>query len=207
MTSLMERWGYLTFTSFEETDPKLLVEEYVFTHTAAYQFKSTPNSHTASIEIIRLKIKIKRSTILFGCLYRPPDQKVHFWTDLEKPLEGLEGHDVILVGDINVEALNSNDPNYSHLMNICLSLNLSNMVEVPTRYSATTQKCIDPILTSCNYVTTVRATHVDFTDHASIDLPITWPATATLLCPKRKLFAPSYHSLFNMHWTDRTLGK
>ena len=84
-------------------------------------------------------------------------------------------------------------------MNVCLPLNPSHIVKVPTRYSATTQKCIQPILTSYNYFTTVRATHVDFTDHAfvsaEIDLPITGPATATLLRPKRKLFAHSCNSL------------
>ena len=55
-----------------------------------------------------------------------------------------------------------------------------------------------PILTSCNYVTIVRATHIDFTDHAfvcaEIDLPVTGPATATLLHPERKLSARSYNS-------------
>ena len=39
-------------------------------------------------------------------LYRPPDPKIKLWSDLDKIMEGTEGNEIFLVGDLNVDVFN-----------------------------------------------------------------------------------------------------
>ena len=42
---------------------------------------------------------------------RLPDAKVQFWMNFEDMTEGLEGNDIVLLGDFNVSTLRSTDHN------------------------------------------------------------------------------------------------
>ena len=122
------------------------------------------------IEMLWLRIhgKDKQSPFHVGCLYWPPSERVEFWSNLEGALEDLVGLDVLLMEDLNVDVLNPRDVNFAHLMAVCAPLQLSNTVLEPTRMCATSQKCIDPILTNCTAVSNVAVSHLDFSDHALV---------------------------------------
>ena len=116
-----------------------------------------PNISHPDIEMLWLRIvgRDKSSALHFGCLYRPPSERVQFWSDLEGSLEELVGLDILLMGDFNVDVLDPFDQNYSHLMAVYAPLQLANTVSVPTRVCNTSRKCIDPLLTNCAFVLNV----------------------------------------------------
>ena len=80
-----------------------------------------------------LSVKLGKSLHKIGYLYRPPNAPVQFWSELDAALEGLEGSNISLLGDLNVDLLNPSDPNYLHLKSICLPLQLENILHSLTR--------------------------------------------------------------------------
>ena len=78
-----------------------------------------------------------------GCFYRPPDTQVQFWSTLTASLEGIEGNDIIIMGDLKVETLNKNDKNYQQLHSFYLALQLQGIVKYPPRITSCTSKCLD----------------------------------------------------------------
>ena len=122
-----------------------------------------------SLEMLWLEINLSKRNYYVGCLYRPPDAHVQFWSILEESLEILEGNDVILMGDLNVNTMDIADPNLQHLNSICTSLQLNNIIQSPTRITATTSKCLDLILTNNDLVSKLgKVEHLDFSDHALV---------------------------------------
>ena len=85
---------------------------------------------------------------MIGCLYRPPNSSVKFWSSLEDALGSLDGYEVILMGDLNVDFSDQRDKNYVHMKHVCLSLNLRNLISSPTRITAATAKTLDVVLTN-----------------------------------------------------------
>ena len=83
-------------------------------------------------------------------------------------------------------------------MDICAPLQLSNMVSVPTRVSASSQKCIDPVLTNCSSVSNVLVIHLDFSDHALVTAQLTLTVSANrqaTCCSRRRMNARSLQRL------------
>ena len=106
----------------------------------------------------------------------PPNAPVQFWSELDAALEGLEGSNISLLGDLNVDLLNPSDPNYLHLKSICLPLQLENILHSSTRYL----KCLDPILTKSVRVQSPSSTVVHFSDHALVDAMLTAPSKCNM---------------------------
>ena len=113
------------------------------------------------------RIRLKQQDVYVGCLYRPPDEKVKFWSVLDDSLEGLE-EEVVLMGDLNVDVLSSSDTNIVHLKATCTPLQLKNLVHAPTRLSSTSQKCLDVILSNSTSLNPAVVEHLDFSDHALV---------------------------------------
>ncbi len=120
------------------------------------------------LEMLWLSISLSKRDIVLGCLYRPPDASVEFWSTLDNTLEVLEGSDIILMGDLNVNTLDTTDRNFAHLKNVCLPLQLKDIVQSPTRISPTTSKCLDVILTNKTEISAPAIIHLDMTDHALV---------------------------------------
>ena len=112
-----------------------------------------------------------------GCLYRPPDERVQFWTTLEEVLEPLEGSDIVLLGDLNVDTLDKTHPQFSYLNRLNYSLQTKDIVCSPTRCTATSSKCLDVILTNVHYFKKGAVMEdLDISDHALVLLwPLSWP--------------------------------
>ena len=125
--------------------------------------------HHCNLEVLWLEVKLgKKDKLRTGCIYRPPNANLEFWTDLAKFLEIVEGHDIILLGDLNVDALNPSDRNFSHLNSVCSPFSLKNLVQRPTRLCPSTARCIDLILTNSSKLSSADVDHLDFTDHAAV---------------------------------------
>ena len=68
------------------------------------------------------------------------------------------------------------DRNFNYLQSICLSLQMKDIVQSPTRVTLTTSKCLDGILTNSVLVCEALIKHLDFTDHAMVSSSlISWP--------------------------------
>ena len=94
------------------------------------------------------QIKNCKQNYDIGCFYRPPDTQFQFWSTLTASLEGSEGNDIIIMGDLNMDTLNRNDKNYQHLHSFCLALQLQGIVKYPTQITSCSLKCLDLILTN-----------------------------------------------------------
>ena len=106
-----------------------------------------------------------------GCLYRPPDERVQFWTTLEEVLEPLEGSDIVLLGDLNVDTLDKTQrhPQFSYLNRLNSSLQTKDIVCSPTRCTATSSKCLDVILTNVHFFKKGAVMEdLDISDHALV---------------------------------------
>ena len=132
------------------------------------QVKVLPGINHPDVEMIWLEIHLEKLVLLLGCVYRPPASNVNFWSNLESSMEGLEGANIILVGDFNVDLLNTSDPNRKHLHSLCCQFNLLNIIDSPTRLSSTSAKCIDLILTNNNQVRHPKVIPVHFSDHSLV---------------------------------------
>ncbi|WAQ99776.1 hypothetical protein MAR_024149 [Mya arenaria] len=103
------------------------------------------------IEIIWLEIMpTKCKSFLIGSLYRHPESKVAWKEIFDTHIENvqLEEKEIIILGDINRDLLNSkiNDEWSSYI----LSLGLKQLIKQPTRECSTSKTLIDHIYTNCD---------------------------------------------------------
>ena len=131
-------------------------------------FKILVQLQDPSLEMLWLKANLGRQDINVGCFYRPPDAKLQLWSTLDGTLEALQGQDIVLMIDLNVNTLDNSDSNFSHFKQFCLTLQLRNLVQAPTRITPTSSRCLDVILTNVDYLTEGIVEHVEFSDHAMV---------------------------------------
>ena len=102
-----------------------------------------------ALEMLWLEITISKEKVKICFLYRPPSSSIEFWSTLEKASEEVQGHRyIVLMGDLNVDALNKGDPHFRHLKSLQLSLQLHNVIQSPTRLTVSSAKCLDVILSN-----------------------------------------------------------
>ncbi|WAQ98450.1 hypothetical protein MAR_005864 [Mya arenaria] len=122
------------------------------------------------IEIIWLEIMpTKCKSFLIGSLYRHPESKVAWKEIFDTHIENvqLEEKEIIILGDINRDLLNSeiNDEWSSYI----LSLGLKQLIKQPTRESSTSKTLIDHIYTNCDQnICNVSVPKIGISDHYPI---------------------------------------
>ena len=95
--------------------------------------KRRPDLESDDVEAIWLEVfpyKSKRS-LFIGSVYRPPSYKAHENQKLGKNIENvyLKNKETILLGDLNVDYLNSSDFNKHKFIKTLLSLELNNLIQ------------------------------------------------------------------------------
>ena len=83
--------------------------------------------------------------------YRPPDTSLScFETDFSETLTSALSFNkpIYILGDLNCNVLDSNNPGQCALSNFCTCFNLTQMVDNPTRVTEHSRTLIDVILTS-----------------------------------------------------------
>ena len=99
-----------------------------------------------------IKIQVRNLRSLVICTaYRPPDVPVRcFDTDLTPSFIAASLHNktIYILGDLNCNLLNPENPDSRALLDFCRLYNLSQMVKTPTRVTPSTETLIDVILSS-----------------------------------------------------------
>jgi len=103
------------------------------------------------IEAIFLNVlnssRSRTSSLLLGCVYRPPNTSVDFWSHLQDAVDDCMRRTPgtptpILVGDFNVNILNpSGNSHFPHLNRFNTTLDISSIITTPTRVP--NSSCLD----------------------------------------------------------------
>ena len=139
---------------------------------------------------VRLQLHNHGSGLLVGCLYRPPSSDGSFWTHLEGLLEGAEGEEVIVLGDLNVDFLQTGSRDFDHLNRaMLLPLNLTNLITQATRFSKHGQTSLDAILSNSTKLHSGSVEEFDLSDHCLVSAPLNYTSgpSATVASRKRYL--------------------
>ena len=115
-------------------------------HSLQSEFKtwtSFSNPELKITHIVWIRVKFCKQNFYICCLYRPPDTQIQYWSTLTSSLEGIEGNNIIVMGDLNVDTLSKNDKRYQHLHSFCLALQLQGIVKHPVRIATCSLKCLD----------------------------------------------------------------
>ena len=118
---------------------------------------------------IRIHLQKHRAGLLVGCLYRPPSADASFWTRLEATLEGAEGEEVIMLGDLNVNFLLPESSLFYHLNHaMMLPLRLTNFITEATQFSKNGQASLDVVLTNSDKLHSGSVKDSDLSDHCLV---------------------------------------
>ena len=100
---------------------------------------------------------------------KPPDTStICFDTDLSETLVQalLLNKPIFILGDLNCNMLNDNDPSCQALMSFCSSFNLLQLITHPTRITETSETLIDVLLaTNGNLVMEAKVVPLSISDH------------------------------------------
>jgi hypothetical protein len=106
----------------------------------------------SGLHILWLKIQIRNlKSFLICTVYRPPNTSINCLdNELSNSLIVALSFNkpIYILGDLNCNMLNENDPSCQALTNFCLSFNLSQLVQQPTRVTKTSKTVIDVLLVS-----------------------------------------------------------
>ena len=106
---------------------------------------------TLNLELICSEITIQKKKWILYCIYRPPDLNVRFFFDkLSTSLNTvLDKYDsIIIMGDINIDTQNDQNPGYNEFTTFCDVFGLSNLVTCKTCFTKQRNSSIDVILTN-----------------------------------------------------------
>lgn len=117
------------------------------------QFRVLPTSLAESFEQLWLCLAQGKSRFSIGLIYRPPiASKQLFLDEFEEVLSSfiLEFDSMVCVGDFNMNMLNINDSAIVRLNDMLDSFEVSQIIDQPTRTTATVSSLLDLILCSNN---------------------------------------------------------
>ena len=118
---------------------------------------------------VRLHLRKRGSGLLVGCVYRPPSADTSFWTKVEELLEGAEGEEILLLGDLNVDFLQPDSASFAHLKrSLLLPLDLTNLITEPTRFSKNGHSSFDVLLTNTGKLHSGSLKDCDLSDHCLV---------------------------------------
>ena len=103
------------------------------------------------IETLFIEIEIKRKNVICGVVYRRPNSsKSQFINEIDSILTLLDKENkyVYLMGDFNINLLDSNDDSTEQFVNLMHSFNLLSLINKPTRVTQTSATAIDHIWTN-----------------------------------------------------------
>ena len=150
-------------------------------YRSALPIKNRSDLHAGDIEATWIEIKSGATPHLFACVYRPPDERIEYWTRLEAALHtaGTYSQNLTVVGDFNVNADPAAPSQQLHyLYDLGYGYGLQN---VNTRATRVTPQCprgtvLDLILTSPDSLRSCSVVECTISDHfavtAALDLKV-----------------------------------
>lgn len=123
------------------------------------------------IEIIWVKVFVKKETFIIATIYRPPntDSSAFFSTFEDTLIDIYATYDnIFCLGDFNINMLNVDSTLTSNLLTLIEPLNLVQIMDEPTRITESTASLIDLILTNSENITGKGTIDCPFSDHLII---------------------------------------
>ena len=132
------------------------------------------NTSSPNIECQWLEICYDyQRNIVAGNLYRPPNGDIDLFVDyIEQCIKTLDlgSKDLIICGDVNIDVLDKTNTSTKKLLEFLTQIGLTNYISVPTRYSATKNRCIDHIYSNSNIILYNGVLDVNISDHKLVYL-------------------------------------
>ena len=130
------------------------------------------NSSTKDLESQWVSISQKpNKTILLGNLYRPPQGDAKKCIEIiENKLSdiNLQKTEVILMGDLNIDLMDSRNNIGKDLVNTMKQLGLRQLIKNPTRYSQNKNSCLDLFFTNSDIIANSGVCNLNISDHQMI---------------------------------------
>ena len=154
-----------------------------------------PNLRLDGVEAVRTLLRSKSQKHLFGCVYRPPQESLAYWTLLDSAFHraSLVATSMTVVGDFNVDMFRGQRmAQRHHLEDVASVYSLTNHVLSPTRITPLCPQgsTIDLVLSTENSVSTCTVVPSTISDHSTVRAIMTF-AVQTKKCvrapPTRKL--------------------
>ena len=133
-------------------------------------YKRKANLDSQLIENMWVEINTVDGKLLLCNIYRPPSDQ-NFWENFASNIENIKSMNttkhLMILGDMNADFL-SNDG--KHLLEICDSYNVRYHVTSPTRITASSQTCLDQILSNIpNFISEISVdAPVSTNDHCTV---------------------------------------
>lgn len=121
------------------------------------------------IEQLWIKLKINKKQFAVGAAYKPPNfSHIDFINKLENTISSLlpEYDEIFCLGDFNIDLLKSDTPASNKLNSMIAALDLTQLVDAPTRNTPLSTSLIDVILTT-NDNNIIKNVDVVTLDHMS----------------------------------------
>ena len=112
--------------------------------------KTREDLHVDGLEALWVETKVNQTTLLICSLYRPPSARATYWELIEESIKRASdtSHKFIVLGDFNSDCRNNQYYEHYQLLDITQRYNLTQLVNEPTRFTETSARCIDLVLTS-----------------------------------------------------------
>ena len=111
----------------------------------------------------------KEKPLHLGCIYRPPSSPAAYWEKLECVLSQVDGDDIVLMGDLNVDFLSPTSDLFNSLnCSVLLPFGLQNVIQAPTLISTSQNSSLDVILTNMVAVHSGTVVSCDLSDHSLV---------------------------------------
>ena len=172
------------YTSFHTYRPKnhlysssggvsILCNDVTINHKT---FNSDLSICDANIETCVLDLFFGKRTITIVAVYRPPQGcKQQFLTELERILDlvNINSNQIILLGDINLNLLLSDEPRICDYMSMLYSKSMFSLIDKPTRYPPDLSSTVRPSLLDhiwTNYYNVLNCGLIDYdkSDHLPV---------------------------------------
>ena len=170
---------------------------------------NTESNPDSKLESLWIKVKLRNSSIVIGCIYRPPHDTslTADIEDFEQQYELAAEHQlpVYIMGDFNIDLSVADKPGVKLLCETTSDLDLTQLVQTPTRIATvnrdgqqyTTSTLIDLAFTSTpDDVTKVAVEEHNISDHRCVllSLRVHRSAQETAYCLFASFRVPSPHS-------------
>lgn len=124
-------------------------------------------------EHLWVKITLSGISVVVGVIYRPPSSDIAlFFESFESLLSDviLNTHEIVILGDFNINLLDVNHRNSILFTNMCDTLGIKQIIDEPTRVTATFSLLIDFILLSSHTLVPICGVKHDLlvSDHCLI---------------------------------------
>lgn len=173
-----------------------------------YEFQILNNLPVGDTEQLWVSLNIKKQTVCVGGVYKPPSYSlVDFLNNLEECLTILtpQYETIICTGDFNIDFLNIFNNGTKKLTSLIDNFGLKQIIDQPTRISATSMTLIDLVICSDNLIVSdFTVENFNLSDHCLVNCKLKFPNSTTeplyytYRCFKNFNYEQFYNDLSNL---------